>query len=171
MPRPITTQPVDPGVINGPDVPSATNGGVTGPLPPPTATPSAASWLNDPQFSGMDPALRQIYQQGNLSPSGLGSGFADWQYWQGKGPSQYQRLTNDIAGTGTDQPTGTPGTGPWQNSGRGQMASGMGQQSSQADSILSQFESLMNQYVAQLMAQGMNGGQAGGGQGSGSNGL
>jgi len=73
---------------------------------------------------GIDPNLWKIYQDAGQDPAGRGTGFADWQYWQGVGPSQYDRLAKDIAGTGTDQTTGTPwGAGAWQNSGRGaQMA-------------------------------------------------
>lgn len=91
-----------------PAPPVMTSGGPT----PPTAT--------GPQMpQGIDPALAAIYQNAGVTPAGRGTGFADWQYWQDVGPSQYNRLTNDIAGTGTDQPTGTPwGTGAWQNSGR-----------------------------------------------------
>lgn len=84
-----------------------------------------ASFQPDAQGSGMptgiDPALAAIYQKAGQTPGGAGSGFADWQYWQGKGPSQYARLAADIAGTGTDQTTGTPwGAGAWQGSGQGQ---------------------------------------------------
>lgn len=50
---------------------------------------------------------------------GRGSGFADRDYWL-EHPSEILngRLAADLAGTGTDQPTGTPGTGPWSSSGR-----------------------------------------------------
>jgi len=68
--------------------------------------------------SGIDPQLAAIYQKSGVNPADRGSGFADWQYWQDKGPSQYARLTQDLAGTGNDQPTGTPGQGVWQQSGR-----------------------------------------------------
>jgi hypothetical protein len=67
----------------------------------------------------MDPALWNIYQNSGLTPGGQGQGFADWQYWQNVGPSQYGRLAADIAGTGRDQPTGTPGSGAWSTSGQG----------------------------------------------------
>jgi hypothetical protein len=67
----------------------------------------------------MDPALWDVYKDSGLTPGGEGSGFADWQYWQKVGPSQYDRLKADIAGTGRDQPTGTPGSGPWATSGQG----------------------------------------------------
>lgn len=70
--------------------------------------------------SGIDPALAAIYQKAGVTPGDRGTGFADWQYWQGVGPSQYSRLASDIAGTGPDQTTGTPwAAGAWQNSGRG----------------------------------------------------
>jgi hypothetical protein len=73
---------------------------------------------------GIDPNLWAIYQKAGVQPQGRGTGFADWQYWQDAGPSQYARLAADLAGTGSDQPTGTPGTGPWQSSGRGTTSSG-----------------------------------------------
>ena len=69
--------------------------------------------------AGIDPALWAIYQKGGLTPADRGSGFADWQYWQDKGPSTYARLAADIAGTGTDNPQGTPGQGSWSASGAG----------------------------------------------------
>ncbi len=70
--------------------------------------------------AGMDPALWNVYKDSGLTPSNdSGTGFADWQYWQKVGPSQYDRLKADIAGTGRDQPTGTPGSGVWGSSGQG----------------------------------------------------
>ena len=74
--------------------------------------------------AGIDPRLAALYRQSGLTPGARGSGFADWQYWQDKaGTAGWDyilgRLGSDLAGTGTDQPTGTPGTGPWSNSGRG----------------------------------------------------
>lgn len=76
------------------------------------------SWTTDPQYAGMDPSLKQIYLNSGQTPEGRGTGFADWQYWQGVGPSQYGRLASDIAGTGSDQTTGTPwASGSWQSSG------------------------------------------------------
>jgi hypothetical protein len=81
---------------------------------------SGGSNTPTPQMpAGMDPALAQIYQQSGMNPGDRGQGFADWQYWQGVGPSQYGRLASDIAGHGPDQPTGTPGSGAWQSSGAG----------------------------------------------------
>jgi hypothetical protein len=67
-----------------------------------------------------------MYQQAGLQPGDRGSGFADWQYWQNDalnnagGDWNYiqNRLGNDLAGTGIDQSTGTPGQGAWSNSGR-----------------------------------------------------
>lgn len=92
--------------------------------PAPTATTApVASVAQMP--AGMDPALWNIYKDSGLTPSNdRGTGFADWQYWQGVGPSQYDRLKADIAGTGTDQPTGTPGSGAWSSSGAADRARG-----------------------------------------------
>lgn len=84
-----------------------------------------------PQMSmpaGIDPRLASLYQKSGLNPGDRGSGFADWQYWQNdavrnaNGDWNYVlgRLGNNLAGTGTDQPTGTPGQGIWNNSGRNQ---------------------------------------------------
>lgn len=88
-----------------------------------TQTPG---WASDPQYAGMDPALKKIYLDSGYAPAGAGSGFADWQYWNSK-PSQFDRLKSDIAGTGSDQTTGTPwDTGAWQNSGKGASAGGAG---------------------------------------------
>ena len=88
----------------------------------PAPAPAAASAMP----AGMDPALAAIYQNGGMTPGDRGTGFADWQYWQGVGPSQYARLAADIAGTGTDQTTGTPGSGAFQSSGRGATPAGGG---------------------------------------------
>jgi hypothetical protein len=90
-------------------------------------TTTSAAPQNMP--AGIDPALAAIYQGSGLDPSGRGSGFADWQYWQGVGPSQYGRLKADIAGTGTDQSTGTPGSGSWSRSGVGANSGPSGQSS------------------------------------------
>jgi hypothetical protein len=80
------------------------------------AAPAATSGMP----AGMDPALWNVYKDSGLTPSNdSGTGFADWQYWQKVGPSQYDRLKADIAGTGRDQPTGTPGSGVWASSGQG----------------------------------------------------
>ncbi len=114
----------DPTNIYGP-------GGIASSPPYPGATwdpqkqnwnPQSAAGPSSTMPAGIDPTLASIYTQGGLAPAGEGSGFADWQYWQQKGPSQYDRLKADIAGTGTDQWTGTPGAGVWQNSGRNQPA-------------------------------------------------
>jgi hypothetical protein len=91
-----------------------------GPLAPDPAAvvPPVASASTMPP--GMDPALAAIYQGSGLDPSSTrGTGFADWQYWQDVGPSQYARLAADIAGKGSDAPTGTPGQGAWGTSGSG----------------------------------------------------
>src|ERR1700676_4167843 len=106
------------------------NTGVVGPTLTPSSTGArgqpATPWENPSTSAapssmpaGIDPALAAVYQGSGLDPSGRGSGFADWQYWQGVGPSQYGRLKNDIAGTGTDQSTGTPGSGAWSPLGKG----------------------------------------------------
>jgi hypothetical protein len=100
---------------------AANNTGVVGPQAGSTNAPADVSM---PQ--GIDPALAAVYQGSGLNPAGRGTGFADWQYWQGVGPSQYGRLKSDIAGTGSDQPTGTPGAGAWGTSGQGANAGGGG---------------------------------------------
>lgn len=63
--------------------------------------------------------IDQLYQQYGLQDSGRGSGFADRAYWL-EHPSEILngRLAQDLAGSGPDQPTGTPGVGPWQKSGQ-----------------------------------------------------
>lgn len=71
---------------------------------------------------GIDPRLAALYQKSGMTPGGRGTGFSDWQYWQDKmnsGDADYflNRLSADLAGTGTDQPTGTLGHGAWDNSG------------------------------------------------------
>ena len=82
--------------------------------------PSAASAAPASAMpAGMNPQLAAIYQKAGITPGARGTGFADWEYWNDK-PSQYNRLTADLAGTGTDQPTGTPGQGAWSTSGQGQ---------------------------------------------------
>ncbi len=118
-----TAQPTQPtptdGTLLGTVAPKMTFGG-PGPSP-----------MNiDPRFTGMDPRLMEVYQRAGFTPSNdRGSGFADWQYWQNDavrnagGDWNYVlgRLGSDLAGTGTDQPTGTPGQGIWNNSGRNQV--------------------------------------------------
>ncbi len=97
------TQPV------GAPAPGATPGFV----PPPTAAAAPAP-AADP--SGID----AIYAKAGITDGGRGSGFADRAYWL-EHPSEIAngRLASDLAGTGPDQPTGTPGSGPWSNSGKG----------------------------------------------------
>ena len=70
----------------------------------------------------MDPRLAALYTKHKVTPGGSGTGFADWGNWNDKmktGDPNYflNRLDADLAGTGTDQPTGTPGEGPWSRSG------------------------------------------------------
>jgi hypothetical protein len=69
-----------------------------------------------------------LYSQYGLKDYGRGSGFADRAYWL-EHPDQVTngRLGRDIAGTGTDQPTGTPGYGPWVNSGMNAPEKAIGQ--------------------------------------------
>lgn len=68
-----------------------------------------------------DPAsvLDALYKQYGISDAGRGGGFADRAYWL-EHPSEILngRLAQDLAGSGPDQPTGTPGVGPWQKSGQ-----------------------------------------------------
>lgn len=120
----LTTMPIaggQPQALAGPGVPTPGTGTLAGDVVPGgggTGQATGPAWTTDPQFANMDPALKNIYTQGGLTPAGRGTGFADWQYWQDVGPSQYNRLAADIAGTGSDQPTGTPGAGAWMSSGR-----------------------------------------------------
>lgn len=71
-----------------------------------------------PNTGSPDYIIDQLYKQYGISDGGNGSGFADRAYWLAH-PSEILngRLAADLAGTGSDQPTGTPGSGPWQNSG------------------------------------------------------
>lgn len=135
-----TTQPVPGGAVAYPGAAAPTTPPAATPTPAAAPTPTPPAWMSDPQFAGMDPALQQIYTNAGQTPAGRGTGFADWQYWQGVGPSQYGRLTNDIAGTGSDQPTGTPwGTGAWSNSGANAGAAGTGTQGSLSAFTVSPF--------------------------------
>lgn len=90
-------------------------GGGTGTQGGSTAPPPAS-------YNSGDPAsvIDALYKQYGIGDGGRGSGFADRAYWL-EHPSEILngRLAADLAGTGSDQPTGTPGSGPWQNSGRG----------------------------------------------------
>lgn len=78
------------------------------------STPSINNNSNDPGS-----IIDALYKQYGIGDGGNGSGFADRAYWLAH-PSEILngRLAADLAGTGSDQPTGTPGSGPWQNSGR-----------------------------------------------------
>jgi hypothetical protein len=93
-----------------------------------SAAASAASPSGMPD--GIDPRLAALYQKAGMTPGGEGSGFADWKYWQDKASQSgnwdyfLSRLGADLAGTGTDQPTGTPGQGAWSGSGAADRAAG-----------------------------------------------
>lgn len=109
---------------------------------PANTTPAGPSYAPDPSAatsqvspssmpSGMDPRLAQLYQQYGLAPADRGTGFADWQYWQDLGNRAgwdytLGRLGADLAGTGSDRSTGTPGQGSWSSSGGGVASSGQG---------------------------------------------
>ena len=81
------------------------------PYTPPTA-PTA------PQGSPIEQTIDALYKKYGVSDGGNGSGFADRAYWLAH-PSEISngRLEADLNGTGTDQPTGTPGAGNWSRSG------------------------------------------------------
>lgn len=100
----------DPGtnIVPGKDIPLK---GTTSAAPTAAAPTSAAG--------SPESIIDALYQQYGIGDGGRGSGFADRAYWL-EHPSEILngRLAADLAGTGSDQPTGTPGTGPWQNSGR-----------------------------------------------------
>lgn len=87
------------------------------PTPTTTPTPNPTTTATDPN----NPAsvIDALYKQYNITDGGRGSGFADRAYWL-EHPSEILngRLAKDLAGTGPDQPTGTPGSGPWSNSGK-----------------------------------------------------
>ena len=107
-----------------------------------------AQGITDPPIDQTDPTLTQpllggsapggaddigsqidaLYKSAGISDAGRGGGFADKAYWS-EHPSEVRngRLAADLAGTGTDQPTGTPGRGPWLNSGRNAPEAAIGQ--------------------------------------------
>lgn len=103
--------------------------------PPPATPPPSAAGATPPPPPGADTGLSlggpppndagalidSLYKKYGISDAGSGGGFADRAYWLAH-PSEVLngRLGRDLAGTGSDQPTGTPGTGPWQSSGIGQ---------------------------------------------------
>lgn len=113
---PATGQPKQQTQVQPTKAPDYSAASTATPAAPATTPPAGATMP-----AGMDPNLWKVYQNSGLTPSDQsGTGFADWNYWQNNaGPSQYDRLAADIAGTGSDQPTGTPGSGSWINSGRG----------------------------------------------------
>lgn len=100
-----------------------------GAMPNPGGIAPSVGGTAAPGNVGNDPTsmIDSLYKQYGVADGGRGSGFADRAYWL-EHPSEIQngRLGADLAGTGTDQPTGTPGTGPWQNSGKGQPEAGGG---------------------------------------------
>jgi hypothetical protein len=95
-----------------------------------SSTTPAATTTPDPDLTSTDPAARidALYKQAGIKDYGRGSGFADRAYWL-EHPDQIMngRLAADLAGTGTDQPTGTPGYGSWINSGKSAPESAVGQ--------------------------------------------
>lgn len=94
----------------------------TTPAPAAGATPAAS----DPTDVGS--MIDGLLSKAGLKDAGRGGGFADRAYWL-EHPSEVLngRLGRDLAGTGTDQPTGTPGRGIWLNSGRDAPEAGIGQ--------------------------------------------
>src|SRR5262252_4344329 len=125
---PVTGLPKD--TVNDPVTITTTSGKkeqVTDPNIP-AATPAASNTAStstatgpDPGLTSTDPATRidALYKQAGITDGGRGSGFADRAYWL-EHPDQIMngRLAADLAGTGSDQPTGTPGYVAWLNSGR-----------------------------------------------------
>jgi len=91
----------------------ATGGTAPAPIPPTTTTAAAPT-----SGGSIYDTINSLYSKYNLSAGGNGSGFADINYWAAH-PSEVLngRLESDLAGTGSDQPTGTPGTGTWSSSG------------------------------------------------------
>jgi hypothetical protein len=107
-----------------------------------------AQSITDPTTKDPDPTLNQpllgasapggaddvgsqidaLYKSAGLTDAGAGGGFADRAYWLAH-PSEVTngRLAADLAGTGNDQPTGTPGRGAWLNSGRNAPEASIGQ--------------------------------------------
>lgn len=71
-----------------------------------------------PTGSPIEQQIDALYKKYGVTDGGNGSGFADRAYWLAH-PSEIAngRLEADLNGTGTDQPTGTPGTGNWSKSG------------------------------------------------------
>lgn len=118
--------------ITDPAIPSTTPGASQTPAASsgPSNSPSGDVGTPSGGLTSADPATRidALYKQYGLSDAGRGSGFADRAYWL-EHPSEILngRLANDLAGTGSDQPTGTPGRGPWLNSGRNAPEASIGQ--------------------------------------------
>lgn len=105
--------------------------GITDPAIDPTDPTLTQPLLGGSAPGGTDDIGAQIdalYQSAGISDAGRGGGFADKAYWR-EHPSEVTngRLAADLAGTGTDQPTGTPGRGPWLNSGRNAPEASIGQ--------------------------------------------
>jgi hypothetical protein len=98
-------------------------------LPPYGSTPADATLSGGtPAGDDVGAKIDALYKTAGISDGGRGSGFADKAYWS-EHPSEVSngRLQRDLEGTGTDQPTGTPGRGPWLNSGRNAPEAGIGQ--------------------------------------------
>jgi hypothetical protein len=110
------------------DPTTTSTGATTTPTTPPAATPSTPAASSTPAPTDAAGIIDSLYSQYGLKDYGRGSGFADRAYWL-EHPDQVVngRLGRDIAGTGTDQPTGTPGYGPWVNSGRTAPEAAVGQ--------------------------------------------
>lgn len=83
-----------------------------------SATTAATASTPGSTPSQAEQTIDSLYRTANIKDGGSGSGFADRGYWLAH-PSEILngRLGSDLAGTGPDQPEGTPGEGPWSNSG------------------------------------------------------
>jgi hypothetical protein len=98
--------------------------------------------LNQPLLGASSPGgvddvgsqIDALYKKAGISDAGAGGGFADRAYWLAH-PSEVLngRLGRDLEGTGTDQPTGTPGRGPWLNSGRNAPEASIGEPTRKAN--------------------------------------
>lgn len=102
------------------------NSAATDPTVADPTAPSPTKPAGDPTDVGS--MIDSLLSNAGLKDAGRGGGFADRAYWL-EHPSEVLngRLGRDLAGTGTDQPTGTPGRGIWLNSGRDAPEAGIGQ--------------------------------------------